>query len=241
MTTHLSAKTRGFTLIELLIAMSISAILAVGTFYLVQATTQTRETLTAHNEYQSQLTRVMRTMATDLHLLAPNRPVRDAFGDQDPALILDHEGLRLTRNGWALSRFVELERSNLQRVSYRLAEPGSELCEWTEQNETGEEEGGCLVRSHWIHLDNDGRFEWRHQVLMRPVRSMAFRFLVDSDGQQEFRDEWPLDTGLGQNQAPPILKAVELRLITGKGDDITRLIRVPQLPAQQPGGANAQS
>lgn len=234
------SKVQGFTLIELLIAMAISSILAVGTFYLVQASTQTRETLTVHNEYQSQLTRVMRVMTTDLYQWEPARPVRDAFGDTEPAMVMDYEGFRFTRNGWALSRFVDIERSSLQRVGYRLAEPGSDLCEWQDQQQDEAEEGGCLIRSHQQHLDDDGSFEWRHQTLMRPVRKLVFRFLVDFNGEQEFRDKWPLDIHLREGQTPPVLKAVELRLVTGKGDDITRVIAMPQRPVKQPGGGDAK-
>lgn len=230
---------QGFTLIELLIAMAISALLAVGTFYLVQASTQTRETLTVHNEYQSQLTRVLRVMTSDLHQWSPNRPVRDAFGDSQPAMLIDHEGFHFTRNGWTLSQFQDLDRSNLQRVSYRLAEFGSELCPWPEEAGDHADEGGCLVRSHRVHLDDDGRLQWRHQTLLQPVRSLTFRFLVETDGQREFHEEWPMPPALGNNPAPSVLTAVELRLITVKGDDITRLVVVPQWPVQTSGGDNA--
>lgn len=227
---------RGFTLIELLIAMAISAILAVGTFYLVQASRQTRETLTVQNEYYSQLTRVVRTLTSDLHQWAPNREIRDPFGDMQPAMAIDFDGFHLTRNGWALSRFVELERSSLQRVSYRLAEPGSELCEWRETSET--EEGGCLVRSHRVHLDDDGRLEWRHQTLLRPVRALTWRFLVEAGEQTEFRDEWPPEASFGDTVETTV-KAVELRLVTGQGDDLTRLVRVPEWPRSAEGDDDA--
>ncbi|MHA7878263.1 MAG: type II secretion system protein GspJ [Saccharospirillum sp.] len=222
---------KGFTLIELLIALAVSAVLATGTYYLVQATVGTRETLVAQNDYFSKLTRVMRTVENDLLQWSPNRPVRDAFGTLHPALQVDFDGFRLTRNGWQLSRFTDLERSDLQRVQYRLAEPGSELCPPGQANEAG----GCLIRSHRLHLDDDGRLEWRHQVLMRSVRAINWRFLVTHNGQREYRDLWPPDDVFPGTE-PPELLAVEFRLQTTDGDELHRLIAVARLPAGLTGG-----
>lgn len=221
-------RSAGFTLFELLIAIVIGAILAAGTLYLVQVSSRTKETLVASNEYTSQLTRVVRVLASDLRQWSPRRPVRDAFGDQQEALKMDMDGLRLTRDGWALSRFVDLERSNLQRVSYRLAEPGSELCPWADDDDeaTGEE-GGCLIRSFIPHLDDDGRLEWRHQMLLRPVKAIQFRFLASVNGESDFYEAWPPDNLLDPN-ASIDLQAVEFSLETGEGDRLTRLIAVPR-------------
>lgn len=219
----------GFTLIELLIAMAISAVLAVGTFYLVQVSRHTYETLTVSNEYQSQLTRVVRTMETDFSQWAPDRPVKDAFGTDQAAMKLDElEGLFLTRNGWRLSQFVDFERSSLQRVGYRLAEPGSDLCEWLE-NEEMNDLGGCLIRSHTIHLDDDGSFEWRHQNLLRPVKSIEFTFMARYNGETQSYDKWPPDIPFGQADEPDLF-AVEFTINTGEDDTITRLMAVPRKP-----------
>lgn len=224
---------KGFTLIELLIALAVSAVLATGTFYLVQASVGTRETLMEQNDYFSKLTRVMRTVENDLLQWAPNRPVRDAFGTMHPAMQIDFEGFRLTRNGWQLSRFSDLERSDLQRVQYRLAEQGSDICPYGEPGE----EGGCLIRSYWLHLDNDGRLEWRHQVMMRSVRAIGWRFLVEHNGQRNYRDLWPPDDVFPGTE-PPELLAIEFRLQTVSGDTLHRLIPVSRLPAELTGGTN---
>jgi len=226
--------TRGFTLIELLIAIAISAILAVGTLYLVQASRNTYQTLTVSNEYQSQLTRVIRVLSSDLTQWAPDRPVKDAFGDDQAAMNLDDvNGLSLTRNGWALtqlSQYVDFERSNLQRVQYRLAVPGSELCPWLDE-ESENDKGGCLVRSHALQLDDDGSLEWRHQTLLRPVKSMSFSFMARYDGETGEFDKWPPDVPFGQADEPDLF-AVEFILATGEGDTITRMVAVPRKPDQ---------
>lgn len=220
----------GFTLIELLIAMAISAILAVGTYYLVQVSRLTRDTLVVQNEYYSQLTRVVRTLGNDLLQWSPDRPVRDPFGDLREAMLLDFDGLYLTRNGWALSRFVDNQRSTLQRVSYRLAESGSELCPddvTMDVQEIGDDDHFCLIRSQRPHLDDDGRLEWQHQLLMRPVRSLQWQFLIDVDSQQTWQDSWPPDNLLDAEQVPRLL-AVQFVLETGQGDTVRRVIPVPQ-------------
>lgn len=219
----------GFTLIELLIAMAISAILAVGTYYLVQASRQTQDTLVVQNEYYSQLTRVVRTLITDLHQWAPDRPVRDPFGDYQEAMVLDLDALHLTRNGWALSRFVDMERSTLQRVGYQLAEQGSELCPDVDdvQQVQRNERYFCLIRSQRQHLDDDGRLEWQHQLLMRSVQSLQWQFLADIDGQQDWLNTWPPE-GLLDPDTVPRLLAVQFELQTGQGDSVRRMVRVPQ-------------
>ncbi|MEX0623581.1 type II secretion system protein GspJ [Saccharospirillum sp.] len=219
----------GFTLIELLIAMAISAILAVGTYYLVQVSRQTQDTLVVQNEYYSQLTRVVRTLVTDLHQWVPDRPVRDPFGDYQEAMLLDQDALYLTRNGWALSRFVDMERSRLQRVSYQLAEQGSELCP-EEQNRQQAESGDrhfCLIRSQRQHLDDDGRLEWQHRLLMRPVQSLQWQFLAEIEGQQNWLNTWPPEDLLNEDTVPRLL-AVQFELQTGQDDAVRRMIRVPQ-------------
>lgn len=223
------SKNSGFTLIEMLIAMAISAILAVQTFYLVQASRQTRDTLVVQNEYYSQLTRVIRTLVSDLQQWAPDRPVRDPFGDYQEAMLFDLDTLYLTRNGWVLSRFVEMERSTLQRVRYQLAEQGSELCpeQDDEQQARSREQHFCLIRSHRQHLDDDGRLAWQHQMLMRPVQSLQWQFLVEIDNQQNWQSKWPPE-GLLNDDTVPRLLAVQFELHIGPRDIVRRIVRVPQ-------------
>lgn len=217
----------GFTLIELLIAMAISAILATGTFYLVQVSRNTYQSLTLNNDYRSQLTRVMRVMENDFSQWVPERPVKDAFGDDQGALVLDDiEGLYLTRNGWNLSQFVELERSSMQRVNYQLVEEGRDLCP-QQANPVLGEAGGCLIRSHLLQLDDDGGLEWRHQLLLRPVKALDFSFMARLGDETTRFERWPPSAN-SNNSRQPDLFAIQVNLQTGKGDQIERLIAVPR-------------
>lgn len=219
---------RGFTLIELLIALAISAILAVGTFYLVQTSRQTQTTLVERNESRSQLSRVLRTLESDLHQWVPNRPVSDAFGQEQGALVMDDQGLALTRAGWALSQFVDLQRSDMQRVRYRLAEPGSELCPLPEDETDFDTQAGCLIRSHTVQLDDDGRLEWRSQLLLRPVEAVQWSFLTRLGEQRRFFDTWPPES-TEVLTAEPVLLAVDVHLTLPDGE-VNRLVQVPTLP-----------
>lgn len=223
----MSLTQRGFTLIELLIALAISAILAVGTFYLVQTSRQTQTTLVERNESRSQLSRVMRTLESDLHQWVPNRPVSDAFGQEQGALMQDEQGLALTRSGWALSQFVDLQRSDLQRVRYRLAQPGSELCPLPVGEAEFDTRQGCLIRSHTVQLDDDGRLEWRTQLLLRPIEALQWRFLARLGQEQRFFDQWPPQS-TEVLTSEPVLLAVDVRLVLPDGE-VNRLIRVPTL------------
>ncbi|PTY36614.1 hypothetical protein BGP77_04780 [Saccharospirillum sp. MSK14-1] len=229
-------KHAGFTLIELLIALAISAILAVGTFYLVQTSRQTQTTLVERNEMRSQLTRVVRKLESDIRQWVPDRPVRDAFGQEVAALVVDENGLSLTRAGWARSELLELltdnssitpsKRSQLQRVRYRLAEEGSELCPLPDDEATfNESPQGCLIRSFLWQLDDDGRLEWQHQQLFRPIRALQFRFLGRVGDELRFFDNWPPDTPEVLDSAP-ILVAIEVKLMLPEVE-LERLIAVP--------------
>lgn len=241
---------QGFTLIELLIALAISAILAVGTFYLVQTSRQTQTTLVERNETRTQLTRVIRKLETDLHQWVPDRPVRDAFGQEVPALLMDENGLSFTRAGWARSQllqqlsdndlFTAPKRSTLQRVRYRLAEEGSELCPLPEgETDFSAEPQGCLIRSFLLQLDDDGRLEWQHQRLLYPIRTLQFRFLSQVGDEQRFFDNWPPETPEVLDSAP-ILIAIEVRLVLPDAE-LNRLISVPMQREDAEGGADATS
>lgn len=240
---------QGFTLIELLIALAISAILAVGTFYLVQASRQTQTTLVERNESRSQLTRVIRTLETDIRQWVPARPVRDAFGQEIPALVMDQDGLTLTRSGWALSQviarldnsstFTSTPRSQMQRVRYRLAEPGSELCPLVDidadnLDSRGDSPSACLIRSYRLQLDDDGRLEWRHQRLLQPIERLQWRFLAQLGDERRFFDSWPPESPEVLT-AEPVLIAIDVHLHLPEGD-INRLIAVPGLPGSREAG-----
>lgn len=220
---------RGFTLLELLIALAISAIVAFATFRLLNNSVTVRDGLQQQSEFTSKLARAMRFIETDITQLNPARTVRNAFNEQEDAIMLDFEGLSLTRGGWVNSTFYPYERSTLQRIRYRIAQPGSELCPNTENSA----EGGCLIRSFRTHLDDDGSLLWRHQQLLPGITELEWRFLIfnAATNAREFTDLPPQESP-ATGTVEDILYAVEMTLEVN-GQTHQRLFQVPRLPTTE--------
>jgi general secretion pathway protein J len=228
-------RVQGMTLIELLVALALSAVIAIGTFNLLHTSINTRDTLGAQAESTSQLSRAMRLLEQDFIQFSPQRPVKDAFGNFAAAMVMDSDGLALTHNGWAWSPFVAYERSTEQRVVYRLADPGSELCDLLDDDLINDQ-GGCLIRSYQAHLDDDGSLRWYHQRLLRPLKTIDWRFLTyDPETKStEYQSEPPSSdprTGLQLTR----LIGVEISLTLGTGPIHQRIFAVPSLPPLDPG------
>jgi general secretion pathway protein J len=223
-------KKNGFTLIELLLALAISAIIAMGTLQLFNTVMKSKTALVDQAAETSQLTRSMRKMEQDFIQLSPYRSVRDPYGEHLPPVHVDYEGLFITRSGWANSVFMSYERSVQQRVHYRLAEPGSELCPLLDDDDLNDL-GGCLVRSYTAHLDDDGALVWQHQNILRPMKKIEFDFLVFNPEQREteYRSEPPIEdprTGIQLERLLGVLVKFEM----GSGRNYERLFRTPSLP-----------
>lgn len=220
---------RGLTLIELLIALAIGSIIAIGTFRLFNASVTTRDTLTLQTEEITQLSRALKVIEQDFLQLAPMRQVKDAYGDYEAAISLNYDGLQITRNGWAVSPVMRYERSTLQRVRYSLEEEGSESCPWLESEES-EETQYCLVRSYRAHLDDNGDLTWYNQMLLRPVKSLEWRFLVYSEisKNSDYQSE-PPEVNRDTGEMSGINMAVELTLTSGTVQKTNkRLIATPR-------------
>ena len=110
----------GFTLLEVLIAMAITAFVA-----LIATTSLSRvldgvESLRASADRTYEVNRAWMIISRDLRHFV-ERPVRDEFGEIEPALLggpLARFALSFTRAGWHNPNAHP--RSNLQRVNYRL-------------------------------------------------------------------------------------------------------------------------
>jgi general secretion pathway protein J len=218
----------GLTLIELLIAMAISALIAVASYRLFSTSVQTKESIEIQSTIFTELARSFNVIERDFSQLAPYRKVRTPFGEYKDFLSLDYEGLQLTRNGWAISQYQTYQRSTLQRVQYRLAERGSEVCEYDTQNDSND--GPCFIRSFTAQLDDDGSFSWRHQILSEQVKTIEWRFLIldSATGESQFETSLPESI---TNSDPQLLivEAIELTLNLIDGRQFRRLIPTPKL------------
>ena len=146
-----------------------------------------------------------------------NRPVRDEFGELEPALQggpVARFALSLTRGGWHNPN--ALLRSNLQRVNYRV-------------------EDNALWRDSYPVLDRAGDTEPASVILLSDVDDLRLLFLgsVDTAGgtginldTRQWPDNWVVDTSQpGATLAPPAALQVTLQL--ADWGEMTRLYVLP--------------
>ncbi len=181
---------RGFTLLELVAAMAIFAMMSVMAYGGLSALINTREGLNASYQRVQQWQMTVQRLRLDLGQVRA-RPIRDQFGDPQPALYEPEEGrLEFTHGG--RRNPLLLPRSNLERVAYYL------------------DTDGRLIRQSWAHLDRAQADTPLELTLLHDIDRLAWRFLDDQD---EWLKDWPPNAlSNTPNQAIPIPRAVELLL-----------------------------
>ena len=188
----------GFTLIELLVALAIFAVLSLLAYGGLASVLDGSDLASARAVRLGELQRAVTRLADDL-AQASARPVRDAFGDPQPALLASSDALELTRGGWRNP--TGQARSSLQRVGYALEER-------------------TLVRRVWPVLDRAPDSLPLEQRLLTGVSDFSLRFRGDRAGRWE--SAWPPD-GAGLDEARLPL-AVEVALELEGFGRITRLV-----------------
>ncbi|MBI2383435.1 MAG: type II secretion system minor pseudopilin GspJ [Gammaproteobacteria bacterium] len=195
-------RARGFTLLELVVVLAIFSVLSVMAYGGLSSVLRTRDAveqaLRRTGEYQKAYTR----LRGDLQQVR-NRPVRDGYGETQPAVLLTQDGyLEVTRGGWRNP--LALPRSSLERLSYRLEEKK-------------------LIRASWRVLDRAQDSQPVETVLLDRVQEASWRFL---DAQREWQTSWPPEAQTGRNaaSAPPL--AIELNLKTEDWGELVLLFRI---------------
>lgn len=202
---------QGFTLLEVIIAISIFALLGLGTYKMLDSVLRTDEVTRAHERSLRELSRAFAAMDRDL-AQAIGRSVRDPYGDERAGLLGElgaMDGLaaiEFTRSGWRNP--MGLSRSQLQRVRWRLADK-------------------VLERVYWTVLDQAVDSQPRVQKILEGVTALEFRYL---DERGEWQGQWPPAQG---NSTPEenLLRlplAVELKLEHEHYGEMTRLYRLPE-------------
>ncbi len=150
-----------------------------------------------------------------------NRPVRDEFGESEPALQGGPAArfpLSLTRSGWYDP--LGNPRPELQRVNYRV-------------------EDGALWRDSYPVLDRAGNTEPFESKLLDDVDDLQVLFLpavsaVRSVGNgteldtRQWLDSWVIDSSRpGELPAPPL--AVEVRLVLRDWGEMRRVYVLPPI------------
>lgn len=203
------ATERGFTLIELLIAIAIMAIITIGAFTFLTSTSQTSETLNAHQRRLLTLERMQGVISNDLTQFV-NRPIRDELGDPMPAFMLDPSGaVEFSRRG--LSNPLDKNRSDLLRVRYEVR-------------------GDQLWRMTWGTLDRiPGQKPYAAPLGPRGIK---VRWRVQANPYAPIGSVWPSISSGATAQSQSVLTAgapevVELQFNLVPWGDIRRVFWLP--------------
>lgn len=197
---------RGFTLLEVLVTVAIFAMMYLLAVEFLNGAMRTREQLNAGARQLEQTQRAITYLTLDFEQMIA-RPVRDPYGDPQPALLGKDNYVEFTRLGWA-NPFHLRQRSDMQRVSYAL-------------------ENHTLYRRYWPVLDTNVATQYQQDVLLENVKSFKVRYLdKDVSGQLVWKELWP-DAALAtqpvwQQRLP---KSIEVTIKLDDGDQIHRYFR----------------
>lgn len=208
----------GFTLVEVLIALAITAFVATIAYSSLSTVIIGMESTRENSQRAYAVNRAWMIITRDLRQFV-NRPVRDEFGEPEPALQggpAARFALSLTRSGWHNPN-AQL-RSNLQRVNYRI-------------------EDEALWRDSYAVLDRAADTEPASVKLLEGVEYLDLAFLASLTAVQSNRDsstvetrDWPdswvVDTSEpGSVLAPPV--ALQITLQLSDWGEMSRLYELP--------------
>ncbi|MGM0570057.1 type II secretion system minor pseudopilin GspJ [Marinobacter sp.] len=199
----------GFTLMEVLIAVSITAVIGLGIWQVLSGVVTARDRVDEVSGEFDSLQKTFLLLERDLRQVV-SRPVRNIYGDYEPALTSVGESfvLSVTRQGWRNP--LGKQRSELQRSAWEF---------------TGDE----VRRRYWVMLDQAQEDESRDQLLLERVTAFTVRFL---DENRDWQEDWP-PTNQGTPGGPgapviPLPMAVEVTLEHERFGELTRLFLMPE-------------
>jgi general secretion pathway protein J len=211
---------RGFTLVEVLIALAITAFVSTIAYTSLSTVLNGAERTQQSAERSYQVNRALMILSRDIEQFVA-RPVRDEFGEPEPALQGGPAArflLSFTRSGWHNPQGQP--RSNLQRVNYRVEEE-------------------VLWRDSYPVLDRAGDTSAQEVKLLEGVEALELAFLdsladVQGSGRstaletRNWAESWVQDPARqGQVLAPPV--ALEVRLQLSDWGELRRLYALPPL------------
>ncbi len=201
---------RGFTLIELLVAMALFSVVALMAYGGLDTVLQARKLGDEHAMKLAALQTSFAILERDIEQ-AVNRPIRDNYGDVQPAMIGNNNTLEFTRNG--RRNPGNFSRSHLQRITYGV-------------------EDEQLMRASWQMLDRAQDSDSAAGPLFNGVEKIEFSYL---DDQMKWQNEWPV-RNLTQKDAPApgLPRAIELIIESDEWGEIRRMFRVAGVAPKAP-------
>lgn len=202
----LSLRQRGFTLLEMVVTIAIFAFIYVWAASFLSSALNGREILTQSADAMERSQRAITFLTLDFEQLV-SRPVRDPYGDPQPAIVGRDNYVEFTRLGWS-NPFGLRQRSEMQRVIYTL-------------------ENGDLYRRYWPVLDTTVATRYQQDVLLSNVARFTVRYLdLTPEGDWQWLELWP-DAALA---AQPVWlqrlpKSIEIEIELENGDVIHRFYR----------------
>ena len=212
-------KGQGFTLLEVLVALSIFALISVGSFQLISGSVNYQQRAEERMLDFNSVNKMLKLMERDL-LQAIERSVRADYGDRLAAFSGDSKGFEFTRGGWAnrptaITLNSRPAHATLQRMAYHLrfadGKQGGYENRWT--------------RERWDVLDRvpSSRSQTSLQIV---VDNVSVRYL--SHGKV-WSNHWPVTLDASQEGYSALPLAVEVELsLTGFGE-VRRLFEVSNL------------
>ncbi len=156
----------GYTLVEVLVAVLVFAVMAASAYVALDGLSRAAESHRDHGEQLRALQLAVARMDADLRQIAA-RPVRDAEGQHQAALVGDRARLTATRAGWGNPG--QVRRGHLQRFSWQV-------------------DDGRLVRTHWPVTDVVDASR-AHSEPAISAREVSFRY---RDHESGWHDQWPV-------------------------------------------------
>ena len=201
-------KILGFTLVEILVALLVFSVVGLLSARLLSQSVDNQNNLQDRGQRLAEIHRAMRVLQRDILQLS-RRKIRDAQGEELPALIVSDQGaIEFSRVGWRNP--LRQPRSEVQRVGYR----------WQDEK---------IVRGNWLTLDRSYDAEPAFQTLLEDVETIEF-FVVDQLGNEH--KQWPLDPeayAATEESEALYLAAIVVRMELLPYGLIERIWRVPNV------------
>lgn len=199
---RMRARQHGFTLLEVVVAVALFAVVAALAYGGLDSVLRARGQLEAQATQLARLQFAVGQIERDLRAAAA-RPVRDGFGQRQPALIGSSTGIELSRYGYANA--LDASRAEIERAAYRRVEDR-------------------LQRLRWPVLDRAPGTLPEQIELLEGVSDFRLRYFARSGREY---DRWPAP---GSNELLPVRVEVEIEL-AGFGR-IQRLLELPDAEAR---------